>query len=100
MPKPLTQGTIGDNPTTRGFDYYFGISASLDMPSYAFIENDHFTEGPAVVKELHTGRKGPAAPGSGAETTLPTLVDKSCEWIGNPIQLGCKDVRVARRSAL
>ena len=34
---------IVNGPTTRGFDSYFGISASLDMPPFAFIENDRFT---------------------------------------------------------
>jgi arylsulfatase A len=37
--KPLKGG-----PTALGFDYYFGISGSLDMPPYCFIEND-FTVG-------------------------------------------------------
>ena len=26
-------------PTTQGFDYYYGISASLNMPPHAYIEN-------------------------------------------------------------
>lgn len=33
--KPITDG-----PTERGFDYFFGISASLDMPPYVYVEND------------------------------------------------------------
>ncbi|MBT6957286.1 MAG: sulfatase-like hydrolase/transferase, partial [Opitutae bacterium] len=33
--KPVTGG-----PKTLGFDYFFGIAASLDMPPYAYIEND------------------------------------------------------------
>jgi len=33
--KPLTPG-----PNDVGFDYFFGIPASLDMPPYTFIEND------------------------------------------------------------
>ena len=32
---PLT-----NTPTTNGFDYFFGTSASLDMPPYAWIENE------------------------------------------------------------
>ena len=28
---------VGEGPTTRGFDSFFGISASLDMPPFAFI---------------------------------------------------------------
>lgn len=33
--KPITNG-----PTTRGFDYYFGIAGSLDMSPYVYVEND------------------------------------------------------------
>ncbi|MBQ7194130.1 MAG: arylsulfatase, partial [Bacteroidales bacterium] len=39
----LTQA-ITEGPTTRGFDYFFGISASLDMAPYIFVENDRATE--------------------------------------------------------
>ena len=34
---------ITDGPINHGFDYYFGISASLDMPPYVYIENDRPT---------------------------------------------------------
>ena len=34
---------IAAGPTDCGFDSYFGISASLDMPPYTFIENDRVT---------------------------------------------------------
>jgi arylsulfatase A-like enzyme len=43
---------IKNGPTSVGFDYFFGISASLDMPPYAFIENDHVTAQPTVVGRL------------------------------------------------
>ena len=33
--RPITGG-----PTELGFDYFFGIAGSLDMPPYCFIEND------------------------------------------------------------
>ncbi len=32
---------ISNTPYHSGFDYYFGTTASLDMPPYAWIENDH-----------------------------------------------------------
>ena len=31
---------VEDSPFHRGFDYFFGTSASLDMPPYLWIEND------------------------------------------------------------
>ena len=70
---------VGDGPTTHGFDSYFGISASLDMPPFAFIENDHFTEAPTVQKKFQ--RTGAAAPGFEAVDVLPTLAKKAAEYI-------------------
>ncbi|MEI6780297.1 MAG: arylsulfatase [Verrucomicrobiota bacterium] len=71
---------IQDGPTTRGFDYFFGISASLDMPPFAFIENDRFTETPSVEKKWL--RKGAAAPGFEAVDVLPTLTRKAVDYLG------------------
>jgi arylsulfatase A-like enzyme len=71
---------IADGPTTRGFDEYFGISASLDIPPFAFIENDRFTELPTARKTLL--RDGIAAPGFEAVDVLPTLTRKAVEYIG------------------
>src|SRR2546430_903600 len=34
---------IANGPNAVGFDYYFGIAASLDMVPYTFIENDRVT---------------------------------------------------------
>ena len=58
--KPLEGG-----PTALGFDYYFGISGSLDMPPYCFIENDHTVGIPAREKDryFHQQRRGVMAPG-------------------------------------
>ncbi len=73
-------GRIADGPTTRGFDYYFGISASLDMTPFAFIENDRFTEAPTATKKWI--RTGPAASSFEAVDVLPTLTRKAVEFIG------------------
>ena len=35
---------IADSPITRGFHEYFGVSASLDMAPYVWIENDQFVK--------------------------------------------------------
>jgi arylsulfatase A-like enzyme len=42
-------GEIGFSPNVYGFDYFYGIAASLDFPPYIFIENDHFTLPPAGI---------------------------------------------------
>lgn len=34
---------IKGGPTQLGFDYFFGISASLDIPPYVYIEGNHVT---------------------------------------------------------
>ena len=62
---------IEDGPTAVGFDTYFGISASLDMPPYVFIENDHCRNLPTVEKTWI--RKGLAAPDFEAIDVLPAL---------------------------
>lgn len=36
--------TIENGPNANGFDYFYGITASLDFPPYVFIENNRFTE--------------------------------------------------------
>ncbi|HEY3788645.1 MAG TPA: arylsulfatase, partial [Urbifossiella sp.] len=84
--KPIKNG-----PNSVGFDYYFGISASLDMVPYTFIENDKVTVNPtedrdfAMMLGKESGarcRKGPAAPGFEAENVLPTLTKKAVAYIG------------------
>lgn len=83
---------ITNTPTAVGFDYYFGISASLDMVPYCYIENDRVTAHPtetmklamnatAVGKQSFT-REGPGAPGFIGEDVLPTLTKKAVEVIG------------------
>lgn len=77
-------GKIENGPTTRGFDYYYGISASLDMPPYIYIENDRFTMLPDHETE-DTGKRywrlGPTAPDFRHEEVLDHLADKSLELI-------------------
>ena len=68
-------------PNSLGFDHYFGISASLDMVPYVYIENDRLTEMPSVEKGW--ARKGPAAPGFEGIDVLPTLARKAVEYIND-----------------
>ena len=72
--KPIQGG-----PTTAGFDYYYGISASLDMAPFAFIENDRVTEVPTVEKKWV--RTGPAAQSFEAIDVLPALTRKAVAYI-------------------
>lgn len=48
---------ITDGPTNHGFDYFYGISASLDMPPYVYIENDRMTASRVEQFESVPGKK-------------------------------------------
>jgi arylsulfatase A-like enzyme len=71
-----------NGPTSVGFDYYFGISASLDMPPYVFIENDHTVGLPSVTKTLYPGRAGDAHPDFDAPSVLPELTKRAVAYLG------------------
>ncbi|WP_297906046.1 arylsulfatase [uncultured Parabacteroides sp.] len=76
---------IANGPTSRGFDYYYGIAASLDMAPYVYVENDKVTALPDRITENKGGygwwRKGPTGADFEHERTLPHLVDKAVEYI-------------------
>jgi len=76
---------IGDGPTARGFDYFFGIPASLDMIPYVYLENDRVVELPtetiASSKAPAFFRGGPIAPGFKHAEVLPTLTRKAVAWV-------------------
>jgi len=82
---------IKNGPNSAGFDYFFGISASLDMVPYAYIENDRLKEQPTgeaefammLGKNKGKTRKGPASPGFDAARVLPDLTGKAVEYIGS-----------------
>ncbi|MDI9470244.1 MAG: arylsulfatase [Bacillota bacterium] len=72
---------IQNGPNAYGFDYFFGISASLDMPPYAYIENDRFTAVPDPGRVLggegkEFFREGPLAPDFAHEQVLDVLTDR------------------------
>jgi arylsulfatase A len=78
--KPLTPG-----PISHGFDYYFGIPASLDMAPYLYFENDHAVEQPTIEDPGSKSprgvfwRAGLRAPDLEFPKVLPTLTDKAVE---------------------
>lgn len=75
---------IANSPVANGFDTYYGISASLDMPPYVYIENDRFTHLPDHETEGKMPgfwRKGPTAPDFRHEDVLPHLTQKASEVI-------------------
>lgn len=80
---------VGDGPTARGFDYFYGISASLDMPPYVYIENDHVSALPDRIEsnEWDRGnsynkkmfRQGPVGRDFHHEEVLEHLLEKTIQ---------------------
>ena len=79
--KPIQNG-----PNSLGFDYFFGISASLDMPPYVYIENNHVSALPAKETEnpdyQEFWRKGPTGADFKHIEVLDKLLDKVVDFIG------------------
>ena len=73
------EGEITNGPNDHGFDYFFGISASLDMPPYVFVRNRVPTEKATVEKAFN--RKGPAGANFEAVDVLPTITDETVRFI-------------------
>jgi len=82
--KPLRPG-----PNELGFDYYFGIPASLDMEPYLYFENDHVVGLPIEV--TGGGNRdsdgywlpGQIMPGFRHLDVLPTLTQKATAFLDN-----------------
>lgn len=73
---------IADGPLAKGFDTYFGISASLDMPPYVFIEGDRVVALPTARQpKLGYVREGAADPAFRFDRVLPSLIDRSIRFI-------------------
>ncbi|SMP43608.1 Arylsulfatase A [Neorhodopirellula lusitana] len=75
------KGRIEGGPTDRGFDYYFGISASLDMPPYIYVENNKFVGECTTTKAFN--RKGPAHEDFEAVNVLDEFADRAVAYIQN-----------------
>ncbi|MFR9652006.1 MAG: arylsulfatase [Rikenellaceae bacterium] len=87
--KPLSH-----TPTSRGFDYFYGMSASLDIPPYVIIENERVVKQPNARYEETTFnehdnepianpflRAGDYVKGEGPEDFLPKYTNKVKELI-------------------
>ncbi len=78
-------GEIQNGPNAKGFDYYFGIPASLDMAPYVFVENNRVVTVPdrtlSPEKGLRLLHGGPAGKGFSLEECLPELFRKAITYI-------------------
>jgi arylsulfatase A len=84
--RPLSPG-----PNSVGFDYFFGIPASLDMNPYVYVENDHVVEAATneIARSAHrrqggdgVWRAGKIAPSFKHIDVLPRITEKATEWLG------------------
>ena len=95
-PKALSKVRTGERllagPTDRGFDKYFGIWASLDIPPYFFVENGKVVAAPTEhIETSHSPgvrsiqgafyRGGAIAPGFKHEQVLPECGRKAIEML-------------------
>jgi len=78
--KPLRPG-----PNDFGFDYFFGIPASLDMQPYVYVENDRVTAAPSLRIEKSPRpafwRAGPIAHDFKHIEVLGKLTEKAVEYM-------------------
>lgn len=85
---------LGGNPTQHGFDYFFGLPASLDIPPYYYVENGQCVSPPSdTIEACNTPgispiqgafwRKGGIAPGYKHENVVDELKDKVLGFLGN-----------------
>ncbi|MBN1674890.1 MAG: arylsulfatase [Kiritimatiellae bacterium] len=81
---------IQNGPTAYGFDRFFGISASLDMPPHAYIENDRVTAAPdRITRSVDTKafwREGPTSPDFRPVEVLPRLTEEAAAFVRRQAQ--------------
>jgi arylsulfatase A len=84
---------ISGGPVDRGFDFYFG-DGTINFPPYAWVENDKILEAPTETMDINNigfdtkegeweFRPGPKVKGWNPYEVLPTLTNKTIEWIKN-----------------
>lgn len=75
---------IGKTPNYYGFDYFYGISSSLDMPPYVYIENSKLTMEPTKItkgKGKEFWREGPTADDFNHEEVFPNMTNRVIKFI-------------------
>jgi arylsulfatase A len=79
------------SPLDFGFDSFYGIPASLDMPPYVWVENDRVQEAPTAdvgagpTTQGNLGpfwRAGKRGPSFEHEQVLPNLIDRAEKFVG------------------
>ena len=73
---------IKDGPLDHGFDHFYGISASLDMPPFVWIKDRRTTEIPTATKTWL--RSGPAGPKFEAVDVQPGVIAQAIAFLDAP----------------
>ena len=85
--QPITEG-----PNDNGFDYFFGITASLDIPPYIYLENDRSTTLSIDTIEKMDGKKfwrqGQVGDDFEHKQVLPKLTEKAVGYINQQASNG------------
>jgi len=78
--KPFAGG-----PAAHGFDFFYGIIASLDMPPYLYLENDRAVAAPTGTigdsPKPPMWRAGPISPDFHHDEVLPRFTEKAIAYI-------------------
>jgi arylsulfatase A len=77
--------TIGDGPTSKGFDYYFGVDVP-NYPPFCHIENDRTVGIPSVLSRPEFNVPGPMLPGWRWDPILPELSRRSSLYLEKAAQ--------------
>ena len=76
---------VNNGPTTLGFDYFFGIAASLDIPPYVYIEGNKITASriDSINEQKGQGfwRAGPIGNDFQHQNVLDTFISKSLQFL-------------------
>ncbi len=76
---------VSNGPLEHGFDYFYGIPASLDIPPYVYVENDRVTAQPDRETENTSDygwwRNGPTGSDFDHETVLQQFSERSAKYI-------------------
>lgn len=83
---------ITNGPNQLGFDYFYGITASLDIPPYFYIENNKITaasiDSIAGTSGKGFWREGPIGNDFKHEEVLPKLTTKAEQYIKSEAKAG------------
>ncbi|HZO55460.1 MAG TPA: arylsulfatase [Bryobacteraceae bacterium] len=86
--KVIFSEPVREGPTTRGFDYYFGVDLP-NFPPYTFIENDTLQAAPTEQKpDSMFGWPGAMKPGWKFEEVLPEIGRRAVSWVKEQARAG------------